>query len=565
MPRISLTDLLFMKKTLLIISFVILSFSCIREERVPNKDILSSSCVYEEAIQLGKRIDIPYSIENLQKAYNSLSPSSKAKINIEEIIPTHYYIRFSPKNALELDILRNIKPRIFLSEVPLDYEVTSGGTFYHDPSLPEDVPTYQYSTISVERWNQLVDTLSVEAQILIKAFMPDYDYEEINTKGIRYSMDDDAYELLLAEAYKITNTPIEPNISTKGAEWHPQGTIMAYDNICNTLIPVPGVRVRATHLLKVHEALTDTSGHYYLKSFKNPVRMKVIWESDDWDIRSESLGQATYDGPKISGGTWDLNADSTFEKTIRYAAIQRAAYRYYYGNNCGLSRPGNDRKEKIGYYHEALDDIYGDYNRQLGATIWTDIRIAGKDENGLREPSNIFSTSCHELGHATHYIHSSNNYSHSSDRLIESWARFTQYILTIQEYRELSVESALYYYPYSSFPTLFHPDNEYNFQERPNSSSNSDYYDTYTPFFIDLYDDYNQLSWPNYSSFPQYHPNDAIVGVPPAVIEELAFSSRDFSDVWHHLYYSGDYPYDFCTIHNININTVSDLNLFYDL
>ena len=508
---------------------------------------------------LGKRIEIPYSIENLNRAYNSLDAETKSQINLEQITPTHYYIKFSPKNVEELDILRNIKPRLILSEEPLDYEIQEGGTYYHDPSLPEDVPTFQYSTISVERWRELSDTLSVNSEILISAYIPDYDDDL--TKSLPNGINVSAYLALLKEAYKITGIPYE-DISTKGAEWHPQGTIKAFDDITGTMVPVPGVRVRGTHLLKTHEDLTDETGYYWLRSFKNPVNMKIIWESNDWDIRNGSIGQATYSGPKIKSGRWDLNADASYSKTIRYAAIQRAAYRHYYGNNCGLARPNNSRKEKIGYFHEDIGPN-GDYCDQWGMTIWTDIRIAGKNKWGWRDPSEIFSTTCHELGHAVHYINSTNNYNHSELRLIESWARFVQYLLTIQEYRELGVESSLYYYPYSSYPTMFQPDDSYNFQYRPNNNSDSDYYNTYTPCLIDLYDDYNQLDWPDYHNNQWYHPNDVISGVPPTVIQDITFSSRSFDDVFRKLYWDNTYPTSFYIAHNINDASIVSFDIFY--
>lgn len=106
---------------------------------------------------LGDTIEIPYTIENLKKALDLLPSKTKTAISEEDFAPTHYYVRFHPKDIPELDLLINISPRIILSETPLDREVVMGGTYYHDPSLPEDMPTYQYSTLSVERWNELVD------------------------------------------------------------------------------------------------------------------------------------------------------------------------------------------------------------------------------------------------------------------------------------------------------------------------------------------------------------------------------------------------------------------------
>ena len=124
---------------------------------------------------LGDVIDIPYSIDNLLVAYENLPIETKSQINLSYIQPTHYYIRFYPKSIAELDILRNIKPYVFLSETPLDRKIEFGGTSYHDPSIPEDLPTYQYTVVPVQRWIELEKTVPVESEILIKAYMPDYD------------------------------------------------------------------------------------------------------------------------------------------------------------------------------------------------------------------------------------------------------------------------------------------------------------------------------------------------------------------------------------------------------
>ena len=98
---------------------------------------------------LGDVIDIPYSIENLLKAYENLPAQTKSQISPDDIQPTHYYVRFYPKSIEEQDILRNIKPYVFLSETPLDRKVVVGGSSYHDPSIPEDLPTFQYTVVPV--------------------------------------------------------------------------------------------------------------------------------------------------------------------------------------------------------------------------------------------------------------------------------------------------------------------------------------------------------------------------------------------------------------------------------
>ena len=165
-----------MKK--LLISFLILSsLSCsgvIETDIIASKEINQKETTQEFKTTdghtiLGEKIEIPYTIDNLLKAFELLPTETKSQIDMSKIKATHYYVRFYPKNKKELDLLEEVKPRLMLSETPLDREIIVGGTSYRDPSLPDDVPTYQYTTIEVNRWRELMDTLSVEGEVLLEA------------------------------------------------------------------------------------------------------------------------------------------------------------------------------------------------------------------------------------------------------------------------------------------------------------------------------------------------------------------------------------------------------------
>ena len=508
----------------------------------PLTRIEGTSYQFEEAqTVLGERIEIPYTIENLKKALELLPPETKAAISESDFNPTHYYVRFSPKNMMELDILRNLSPRVIFSEVPLDREVKTGGIYYHDPSLPDDVPTYQYSTISIKRWEDL-DTLSVKHEILLKAFMPDYN-DNLETKNTPkdYTLSPELEELLKM-AYKITGHEFEGASVTKGGSWYPSGYIFSYDNIAGS-VPIPNVRVRGTHFLTIKETLTDFNGYFILDSFNNSVTLKVIWESPDWDIRYGLIGQATYDGPTLNGMMWILNIPSTQIGSSHMAAMQRAAHKVFFGYNDGLSKPNYSRKFKMSYMESTLDNgaTTGYFTAVTVGGTGPDIQIAGYDTTGARDVSHIFSSTCHEMGHAVHY---SNNslYNSSSDQLKESWARFHQYYITLNEYNDLGYASSLFSYDYSG--TMI-PDNQYNFQTQATGK--------HTPLFIDLYDDYNQHSYYNDPALP----NDEIAFFPPLQIESLAFSNTSILGVGTALQtYASTHPGN---VYNITYQTILDL------
>lgn len=493
---------------------------------------------------LGKTIEIPYTIENLLKALDQLPPETKAAIREEDFAPTHYYVRFHPKNIQELDLLINITPRIILSETPLDREVVMGGTYYHDPSLPEDMPTYQYSTLSIERWNELADTLSVEHEILLRAYMPDYCDEEKETKANHVLEMSAEMEALMRKAYEMTGHEYEAPAATKGSSWHPYGHIKAYDNFAG-YVPINKVRVRGTHLLKVKETLTDSSGYFYLDSFNNSVSLKVIWESDAWDIRHGNIGQATYDGPTLNYAAWDLYISSSQTNSVHYAAIHRAAYRNVYGNNRGLMRPQYSRSIKIAYMENGINggNSGGNFNPVPVGGSLPDIQVAGVDTDGVREVSRVFSSCCHEFGHAAHYTN--NNGYHATEQIRESWAVFVQYLLTIQEYTELNCVSSLFQYQNGQLVV----DNIYNFQ----ITSNDIHFMTYTPMFVDLYDDYNQREHFNFNPYP----NDEISGMSPIMIEQFAYDSSDIGELESLLWaYADAHPNN---VYNLTRQTVEDL------
>ena len=492
------------------------------EERHESLEILSNNGYYfhEGQTILGDKIEIPYSIENLRKAFSSIPIETRVGMSVEDIQPTHYYVRFSPKDVEQLDILINI-PELMLSEVPLDREILVGGISYHDPELPLTQPTYQYTTLEVPYWRSLVDTLSVECEVLIEAYMPDY---LTNTKSSDelILLPDAFYQTLIKEAYSITGTEYDFLPETRGSGWNPTGRIRAYDNVAGDYVPIQDVVIRGTHLLKIKETTTDSNGYFTLPSFNNAVTLKVVWEGDRWDVRDGNLGQAIYDGPKLTGGSWNLDISSSSTESCNISAVFRAARRVYNGYNYGLSKPANSRREKIAYIHNEIAGINGDYNRQAGAGIWSDIRIAGKNSSGWRLPSELFSTTCHELGHAAHYTNAKNNYKDSESRVRESWARFHQYLCTIKEYTDLGVVSNLWSYDWRG---IMVPDAKYNFQY---FDSSDDHYQTYTSLFIDIYDTYNQH---NYSTS---YINDIVSGFPVSSLEGVVYGRTTFAAIKEH-------------------------------
>ena len=478
----------------------------------------SHAIVTDGMTVLGRRLKNPYSVENMRKALENLSPKTRAGITDMDIQPTHYYVKFHPRSSEELDLILQDSTIIWY-DIPLDYEIEEYGSYYHDPTIPDSLPTFQYASIEVAKW-PAVSTIGVDYEILSDLFIPDEDKDEEDDEGIMTRSSTKWSEVLtdalVEESLRMTGNEEdgESEPQTRGrSKWRPAGRITAYDNIVGGAIPLNYVRVRARRWFTTYIGYTNANGYYSCNGrFKRPANYSIAWETSRWDIRDGNIVQAYYNGPKKTGN-WDLYISAN--KSIRYATIHRALYRFYYGNTNGLKRPTNSRKEKIAYLHKKGNGINGDYNRQWGMGIWSDIRIYGQGNNGWREMSEVFSTACHELGHAAHYTNNRNTYGKCKTSLLESGARCVQYVLTNQEYKELGVFHKLPAYPENG---------SYNFQ-----AWNPQVYDrNYTPLFIDLIDDFNQRA---YHQGNTIYPDDEIHDMPVSVVQDIVFRSKTFADV----------------------------------
>lgn len=344
----------------------------------------------------------------------------------------------------------------------------------------------------VERWQE-IENLPVESEILIEAYIPDYD-DNVDTK-VTSTVGD--YDTLLRKAYEMCGLPYEEVIAVKSSSWVPTGRVTAFDTRTNSYIPIRGVRIRGTHLLKVKETLTDYNGRFELPSFKNPVNLKIVWESDEWDIREGEFGQVSFDGPKLDNSAWLINIGQEHEKNIRYAAMHRAAYRYYHDNVNGLARPANTRKEKLCFFDSHKQKKSGDYASNLTLGILPDIRVWSKYEDGSYYGTDIiFNITAHELGHASHCTWMSTvQFLQVKNYITESWADFVEWAVSDIEYRALGSSSSAY--------------------RHQDWIGGSDY----TPLFIDLVDTYNQ------SLYDSSRPNDQISGYEYNVLNVLLFDT----------------------------------------
>ena len=393
----------------------------------------SPECI--EKMVLGKQLANPYSVENMQKAYEALSPSTKADIKNELISTTHRYIKFVPKNEDELSLLK-LDTTLILFQYPLDHEIISYGS-YRDPSIPEGQPTPLYCSVPV---NKELPT-AVEHIVLADLFIP----EELNkqTKS-SFSLSEDFVDALVYKSFELTGNLEEDDCQTKAeeTEWVPSGTIKYYDPIRKRPIPIHGVQVRCNRWFTTYRAYTNGNGTFRCadsETFKKPANYSLVFERYDFEIRDAWLSTAIYNEPDKIEGSWNVNfVDYTLD--TYYSVVFQAAYKYYYGYNHGLSRPPmNDTwKTQLKIKATKKDKDYDGYHspvlRFLG--LGSAIHIYTFDES----LDITFSTVIHELAHAAHWGLYQSDYNNASDFVAESWARGVQVPLTRDVYPEYDIE-----------------------------------------------------------------------------------------------------------------------------
>ena len=160
-----------MKQTLLFLCCGLL-FSCQKDfVSLPSELPPTSSQIITDGMTvLGQQLENPYSVGNMRKALANLSPKTRAGITDMDIQPTHYYVKFHPRSSEELDLILQDSTIIWY-DIPLDYEIEEYGSYYHDPTIPDSLPTYQYASIEVAKW-PAVSTIGVDYEIFPTCLFP---------------------------------------------------------------------------------------------------------------------------------------------------------------------------------------------------------------------------------------------------------------------------------------------------------------------------------------------------------------------------------------------------------
>jgi len=504
---------------LLILTVFTLLLNCEKEENfeadIPQEATIESP---DYIFGLGKKLKNPYTVENMRKAYQNLKQKNKngfAKSGESTIQTTNYYVRFLPKDDFEKEILQD-KDELILFDMPLDYELEEGvGGTFHDPTLPIDQITWQYTVVPVDY--QFRD---IKYEKLADLFLQDDEDEKSTTKK---KLSINFWHELEDEALKITgNTDDEEtdNIAFRRRKWYPSGTIRYEDNTTaiSRIIPLQGAKIIVKRWFKWKSAITDANGDFRVGKFRSrKVKCAIKWERKDWDIRSGSYGQAWYSFESLRRGrSWNKTIRrSSTPRNWLYASIHRGAMEYFYNyNTYGIRKPYNKwiflkRRLHLGAKYKRGRAHYFDFNR-----IWwaSPIAIYSEGNSGtVYDSRELFATTVHELAHVSHWEIGYSTGQYVIDALAddpflpESWAVGVEHTITNRVYPN---RGTIYVFPYKR-----------NLQNQTLRLIQTES-DGYTPIVIDMIDNINQSTTRIGGVIDNNRPNDRVSGYSLSELED---------------------------------------------
>ncbi len=387
-----------------------LMVSCSKEDPGSDRDLnyeYGRDIAHGEIV-LGDRLENPYKTENITKALHSLYPTKAGRVDVKT---TNLYVRFLPKSEEEFEYLKSITSN--LMDHPLDYDIKVEGDWYHDPSVPEGKLTWQYAVVPHD------------------FVFPEIEYEMIdecyiaeNDPGTRsVGIDWEAVEM---ESYRLTGNEDMISPVTKASKVKPAGrlTIVDEDYCGGKPLGVAGVRVSCNSFVKFANAYTDREGYYEMdKAYSSKIRYRIVFKNEKGfsigfnlvlvPASVSTLGKSAPDGIDMT-----ITKDSD-EKLFRRAVVNNAAYDYYTRCDEGdmdISTPPADLRiwifnsleasSAVMFHHGAIlkNDMITAFLGKAApilAFFMPDITIGTK---GISDDyKTIYSTTCHELAHASHF------------------------------------------------------------------------------------------------------------------------------------------------------------------
>lgn len=317
-----------MKSKIILVCILLLVFSCQTDDSLlispeeidsSNLDVINQVPTGEVMI-LGKKLQNPYSIENLNKAReiineqraknkrlkNFAEPAYKSNLEAMPVLAaTHLYVKFKPtteqhcKDLLDIDEAGSMT----LHAYPIDSEIIQEGTTPLADGIVDAGLNELYAVIPIE------DPIPNIPYQILDRIIPEPDDELLEDVSFFITDNQDELESDMtlekiferdAELKKTKNKDTKHLNKFGRSKWWPQGNILIHDTEQNRDIALRQVKVSIGRWFKWRQVHTDNNGKFVSdRSFRNKkVRVRTKWKSNIATIRkswNEILGIAVSD------------------------------------------------------------------------------------------------------------------------------------------------------------------------------------------------------------------------------------------------------------------------------
>ena len=375
--------------------------------------------VYHEMIVLGERMEDPYAVDNIRRAYETLYPTKSGRVDVK---PTDLYVRFLPKSDAEYQAL--LDAGLNLMDHPLDYRILKEGDYYHDPSVAEEDVTWQYAVVGKD----FVFPEGIQHEILEECYLSEHDP---STRAPGCDVDWEAVE---RTAYELTGNAdlLVPQTRADAAVGTPSGriTIVDKDYAGGKPFGVAGVMVSCNSFVKFSHCYTDRDGYYTMpQQFTSNPRFRLVFHNElGFSIgfnlilipgSISTLGKGTPEG--LSVQVTPESEGSLF----RRCAVNNAAYDYYTRCSEGdmnLTLPPKDIRiwtfrdmessSTTMLHHGTFMDnnIFAKYLGKYASLIKVFLPDITIGCGGGKDYSIIYRAVTHELSHASHFAQAGKKY-----------------------------------------------------------------------------------------------------------------------------------------------------------
>lgn len=393
--------------------FLILLSLCACGQKGPDLPGVTSMVDLEnishEMIVLGSKLDDPYTLENMQAAYDAIYGTKSSR---RELTPTDIYVRFLPKGEEQYDRLKSMG--IDLVDHPVDYQIITEGDYYIDPTLPEDQITWQYAVVS----KSFSLPSDIEYEVLDECYIAAHD-AKTKSDGVDWV----AVERL---SFELTGNSdmLAPETRAEEGPQRPHGRLTVMDDKTGEPEGVKGVMVNCNSFVKFGSAYTDANGYYQMQNeFVGDIRYRLVFQnkkgfSIGFNLLLVPASISTLGEGPAEGVSAEISVSSE-RKLFARTVVNNAGYDYFErcdgGESGFISAPPSSLRIWIFQHlgcsstamlqhgamvdHELVKKYLGEY-MSLIKNFLPDITIG---VNEARSFSTIYASATHEFAHASHF------------------------------------------------------------------------------------------------------------------------------------------------------------------